>query len=443
MKILIEDFPFEQLGLLGLHKEKVLNLDSQTLTALMQGGMTNVLALEVIKDNHTFLLEAKLQLNRLNDKVDVAIYPVRNKIDNSQFKFSDDELLKLYAGKIVKKNFEGERNFFQLDRETFNVFRAKAADINIPFDMDTKTREKLLLGNYIDVQTEKGVRRVKLDFFSPNRFVFESEKVNLRYYGSHFQDTELLQANIFNYKIKEADVQRLLDGQRTSLVELENGQKGKIGLHRDETGRVLMQFYSVKDSLYNDIQLTAEQIQKLQRGEMVTTHIGGKAFIVQMDNETNELMRKQLAHVDTGRIRGLEVSNADRERLLTGQSVTIKNDNTGELVTERINLNHENGLEIKNDKSKLKTIYTAGNNANQTLEHIFPNKIDRDGFMSRNLLNKGDLENTARAAFDLKQRMDYDFHHVGYAGALQTDRNYAELHAFILSQHTQVNTIKI
>jgi hypothetical protein len=438
----MDEFPYDDLALLGMPKERVLNLDSRNVTALMQGRMTSVLPLEVRKENRSFLLDAKLQLTKLHDKVEVAIFPVRKKIDNSQFKFSENELLRLYAGKMVQKNFEGERNFFQLDRETFNVFRAKAADIIIPFDMDTKTRAKLLLGNFIDVQTEKGLRRVKLDFFSANRFVFEGEKLNIRYYGSYFQDTELQNANTFKYNLKDADVQRLLDGQKTNLVELESGQKGKMGLHRDSDGRVFMQFYPVKDSLNNDIHLDAEQIQKLRRGETVTANVDGKMFVVQMDNETNELLRKQLAHVDISRIRGLEVSSADRERLLTGQSITLKNDKTGEPVTASINLSHENGLDIKDDKNKLKAIYSAGEKSSQMLESIFPNKVDRDSFMSRNLLHKGDLDNTARAAFDLKQRIDYDFHHVGYAGALKTDRNHAELHDFILGQQSPVNGIK-
>ena len=442
MKISIDDFPYEDLALLGMPKERVLNLDSRNVTALMQGRMTGVLPLEVRKENRSFLLDAKLQLNRLNGKVEVAIFPVRQKIDNSQFKFSENELLKLYAGKTVQKNFEGERNFFQLDRETFNVFRAKSSEITIPFDMDTKTRERLLSGNFIEVQTEKGLRRVKLDFFSPDRFVFEGEKLNLRYYGSHFQDTELQNANTLKYNLKDTDMQRLLDGQRTGVVEPENGQKGKIGLHRDETGKVFMQFYPVKDSLNNDIHLDAEQLQKVQRHETVTTDIGGKVYVVQMDSETNELLRKQLAHIDISRIRGLEVSHADRERILTGQSITLKNDRTGELISARISLNHENGLEINDDRNKLKAIYSAGEKSYRMLESIFPNKVDRDGFMSRNMLHKGDLENTARAAFDLKQRIDYDFHHIGYAGVLQTDRNYAELHDFIMGQQSPVNGIK-
>jgi hypothetical protein len=437
----IEEMPFETLTLLGMTREKVLNLDKQNLIRLMSGQRTDVLRFDIYHNGKRYIMDGKLLLQRNADNaVSAHIVPVRQSIKND-YNLTTDEQTKLYTGKLINKNMDGQRYILQLDRETNEVLRARTAHIKLPFDIDARDRERLLTGKSIKVQDETGRQHnIRLDLLNDRKFSYDSEQQQLRYVGTFFTKTDLNPDDIKKYHLKEADIQRLLDGHKTNLINLndDSGVQGKLGLKRNEDQTASLEVYPVKNEINNDIALQPDQIEKLKRGELVHSEIGGKRFLVQLDRETNDLVIAQKENVVPDVIRGYELKNDDKERLVNGQSIHFSDPRTGETVSAKMNLNHVRGVELKDDTDKLRALYMAGDKAAEMLERQISNKAERDKFLSRNNLNKNDLSNFARAAFDERQKFYFDYHNPGVTAYIQTDRNRVEFLMFSRQQTTSV-----
>jgi hypothetical protein len=425
----INELPYDTLSLLGMTKEKVLKLDKENLLRLLSGKRTDILRFDFYADGKHFMADGKLLLERKDTVIKACVVPVRRQIQND-YGLSNAELIKLYAGKLINKNIEGQRYILQLDRETNEIIRAKTNGINIPFDMAAKEREKLLQGKSVMIETAAGNRSVRLDLINSKGFAVDGERQPIRYTGAYFTETDLKAANIQNYNLAEQDIQRLLDGYKTGLTDLQNGIKGKMALERNEDKTVSLQLFPVKNEIDNDILLDARQIEKLQKGETVAANAGGKMYLCQLDRETNDLLRRQPEHVIPDKIRDIELKAEDKDRLANGQSIFLLNKETGEPITAKLDLNHKQGIEIKDDILTLKTLYAAGENANEILLNTIPNKIQRDKFLTRNNLDKNDLSNTARAAFDEKQKYYFDYHNPGVMSYILTDANRMEYMLF-------------
>jgi hypothetical protein len=439
----MKEIPFESLALLGMTKEKVLSLDKQNLVRLMSGQRTDVLRFDFYRGGRRFLMDGKLFLKREPDSsVKALIVPVRKQIKND-FNLTGSEMIKLYTGALINKNIDGQRYLLQLDRETNEVVRARTSGIKLPFDMDSKDRERLLTGKSIQIRTETGNRSVKLDLLDERRFAFDGETRRLRYVGLYFTESDLSPDDRIKYNLKEQDVQRLLDGYKTGPVELDgHGAKGKIGLVRNEDKSVSVQVYPVRNELNNDLHLEPQQMERLKRGETVSAEIGGKIYVCQLDRETNDLLRMQKENLIPEIIRGYNLKDSDRERLLSGQSITFSDVRTGEPVTARLDLNHVRGIDIKDDANKLKVLYLAGRNAGEALDRQVPVKLERDRFIARNNLDKNNLSNTARAAFDERQKFNFDYYNPGVMSYIQTDRNRGEFMVFC-RQQSQAYSLKV
>jgi len=440
----LNEMPYDDLGILGITKERLLSLDKNNLTRLLSGQRTDILRFDFYYNGKRLQLDGKLLLERSSDNaVKALVVPVRKQIQND-FNLTDAEQIKLYAGKMINKTIQGKRHLLQLDRETNEIIYAKTANIKLPFDVNEKDRERLLTGKSVQIQTETGRHTVKVDLLNANRFSMDGESPAIRYVGSYFTMTDLQPEHIQKYNLKEQDLQRLLDGYRTNLIELNdgNGTKGKLGLIRNDDKTASLQVFPVKNEINNDLHLNPQEIDKLKRGETVTTEIAGKQYICQLDKDTNDLLRMQKDNVVPDNIRGYKLNENEKERFINGQSIHFPDPRTGETVTARLDLHHVRGIEIKDDTNKLRLIYMAGANAPETLEKQMPDKLDQAKFMARNLLDKKDLSNTARAAFDEHQKFYFDYHNPGVVSFIQTDQNRAEFMALFSNSQKSVIALK-
>ena len=428
-KFEIDEIPFQSLAMLGMSKERVFNLDKSNFLRLLSGQRTDIMRFDFLSKGRRFIIDGKLLLERNADGVSASVVPVRKQIQND-YDLNNAELIKLYSGKLINKHIDGQRYILQLDRETNEVLKARTDNIKLPFDIEAKEREKLLSGKNIQVETETGKHTIRLDLLNDKRFAIDGEQQRIRYAGAYFTESDIRKEDRNKYNLKETDIKGLLDGYKTGLIQMQDGSKAKIALHRHEDKTVSIQLFPVKNELNNDLHLNPQQIEKLQKGETVAAKVNGKMYLLQLDKETNDLLRRQMAHVVPDVIRGVQLKQADKDCLINGQSLSLVNKETGETVTTRIDLNHIQGIALSDDRNILKALYTAGNQANEALEKHIPNRLEREKFLSRNSLDKNDLSNTARAAFDERQKFYFDYHNPGVMSYIRTDLNRAEFMAF-------------
>jgi len=426
----INEVPYESLALIGMNKKSVLNLDKDNLLRFLSGQRTDILRFDFYAAGKKIVMDGKLLLERKNGEVKAFVVPVRKQIQND-YNLTNAELVQLYSGKLINKNVDGQRNLLQLDRETNEIIKSKTKGINIPFDIPSAEREKLLQGKSVTIESEIGKHKIRLDLLNERGFSLDGERQHIRYVGSYFTETDLKMVDIDKFNIREYDKQRLLDGYKTGLIEMPDGTKAKLAIERNEDRTVSIQVFPVKNEINNDIHLDKELIEKMKKGETVTAEINGKKFLCQLDKETNDLLSRQMENVVPNQIRGIELKKSDKERLINGQSVSLINNLTGEAITAKIDLNHKQGIEIKDDVFKLRALFSSGEKANNVLKTQLPNKLQQDKFIARNNLDIKDLSNTARAAFDEKQKFDFDYHNPGFMAYIQTDENRAEYMSFI------------
>jgi len=437
----LHQLPYPSLERIGLTKDKILSLDKDNLKRLLSGHRTDIMRFDFFEQGRRIIMDGKLLLERKDNEIKASFIPVRKQIQND-YNLSNDELVKLYTGKLITKNIDGQRHLLQLDRDTNEIIRAKTAHIRFPFNIEKKERDKLLTGKSVNVETTKGKRKVRLDLLNNRGFSFDGEEVRLRYFGTHFSETDLKTLDLEQYNLKEYDRQRLMDGFKSGLLELQDGRKVKLLLERNADRTISLQIFPVKNEINNDINLNPQHIEKLKLGETVVYELNGVKYVFQLDRETNDLLRQPVSNVVPDIIRGITLKQDEKARLLNGQSISLINIQTGETITARIELNHKQGIELKDDTQKLKRLYAAGENANMELEKLLTNRVEQDKFLNRNNLQKSDLANSARAAFDEKQKFYFDYHNPGVVGFIRTDENQAEFMAFI-QQNQVAHSIKI
>jgi hypothetical protein len=423
----------KELAKYGLNKEELVRFETAELKRIMTGKKSDVHLFTFTNEaGRQLQLEGKLSLKRNEDhSVTVLFTPVRKQMMDD-IGLSDAEKMKLYTGQLVSKHISGERYLIQLDRETNELLKARTRDIKLPFDFSKQAREKLLTGGSIHIETPEGGNRFTLDLLSEKGYMLGNEQHVIRYVGEFFTASEIDKETVRKYNLSEKDIQHLLDGQKTGLIKLDEKNTGKLALIRNTDRSVSVQTFPVKDHLNNDIHLNEEQIKKLQAGELVTSQMNGKTFMVQLDRDTSDLLVREYKIPQS--IRDIPLKKDERDRLGRGLSVTLQHPSSGENITARIDFNHVTGMSIKDDRNRLCAVYSAGPKASEVLNQQLPGRLERDKFLKRNNLDSGNLANSARAAFDERQKFLFDYHNPGVMGYIQTDRNRNEFMLFSMQQ---------
>jgi hypothetical protein len=186
-------------------------------------------------------------------------------------------------------------------------------------------------------------------------------------------------------KMSRDDLERLMSGKRTSLFNIQGvDSKGqdfsimsKFSLVRKEDGSTTLHLHPVRAEIKNDIGLSDNEINRLQKGQLVAKNINGERYLVQLDKETNELLKAKTKDINVPtHIQDVELNNVQRERLRKGQLITIESGK--EKIQVGIDLDNKRGLKFSNKD------------------------------------------------FEQKQKEAYDRHNPQIIGTIQTDKNRAE-----------------
>lgn len=133
--------------------------------------------------------------------------------------------------------------------------------------------------------------------------------------------------------MKKDDLQQLLSGKRTSLIEissidgkkLDEKIKAKFSLQLDENGNVNLMIHPVRKEINNDIDLNKTQIEKLQKGQLITKKIDGENYLVQLDKDNNELIRTKVKDINIpSHIEHIELGNEQKDKLRKGEPVVLQ-----------------------------------------------------------------------------------------------------------------------
>lgn len=171
-------------------------------------------------------------------------------------------------------------------------------------------------------------------------------------------------------KMSREDLERLMSGKRTSLYNVQGiDSKGqdfsimsKFSLVRKEDGTTTLHLHPVRPSIKNDIGLSDSDIKKLQKEQLVPKTINGERYLVQLDKETNELLKAKTKDINVPtHIKDVELNNVQRERLRKGQLITIESGK--EKIQVGIDLDNQRGLKFsdKNFEQKQKEAYDRHN----------------------------------------------------------------------------------
>ena len=171
-------------------------------------------------------------------------------------------------------------------------------------------------------------------------------------------------------KMSREDLEKLMSGKRTSMYKVQGiDSKGqdfsimsKFSLVRKEDGTATLHLHPVRPDIKNDIGLTDSDIKKLQKEQLVPKTINGERYLVQLDKETNELLKAKTKDINVPtHIKDVELNNVQRERLRKGQLITIESGK--DKIQVGIDLDNQRGLKFsdKNFEQKQKEAYDRHN----------------------------------------------------------------------------------
>lgn len=173
-----------------------------------------------------------------------------------------------------------------------------------------------------------------------------------------FRENDIPYADLQKIGISKSDVlslsknnlEALLSGKRTELLHLNctdaKGEKfdinAKISLYRKEDNSVGVKIHPVRQNILNDIGLKEKDINKLKDGDIISKSINNEKYLIQLDKETNELLRtKQKSIIIPSYILNEQINSKQKETLKNGGIIEL---NSGDKV--RLDLNSVNGVKF-------------------------------------------------------------------------------------------------
>ncbi len=169
-------------------------------------------------------------------------------------------------------------------------------------------------------------------------------------------------------KIEKSDLQALLSGKRTGLFKVSGidqmgekfTMKCKFSLQRKEDGSAGLCIHPVRNRLTNDIGLKPKELEKLNSGHSICKNIEGERFLIQLDKDTNELLRVKTKDINIpSYIQDTKLNSSQKEKLRQGKEIDI--DTNTEKVQAKIDLNTPSGITLSNFEQKQKEAYDFHN----------------------------------------------------------------------------------
>lgn len=199
----------------------------------------------------------------------------------------------------------------------------------------------------------------------------------------------------------KTNLEAFLTGKRTSLFPIKgiysNGEpfafQGKISLYRKEDSTIGVNIHPLRNDIKNDINLKKEELDILQNGGLISKTINKEKYLVQLDTETNELLKAKVKDITIpSYIKDIELTQKDKELLKYGQNVTLKNNH--ETLYISLDLNSPKGVKISD------------------------------------------------TIFDLEQKIAYDRHNPQIIGTIASDKNIGEYIEYMQKNSTQIDKNK-
>ena len=134
------------------------------------------------------------------------------------------------------------------------------------------------------------------------------------------------------WSLDKANITALLSGKRTCLLDLSfhdnNGEeismKGKISLYWKDSNNAGVKIHPVRPEIMNDINLKPKELERLQDNEIITKTINNEKYLVQLDPETNELLKTKIKSISIpSNIKGVELDKQQKETLKSTTVFTI------------------------------------------------------------------------------------------------------------------------
>ncbi len=170
------------------------------------------------------------------------------------------------------------------------------------------------------------------------------------------------------WSLDKANITALLSGKRTSLLDLSfhdnNGEeismKGKISLYWKDSNNAGVKVHPVRPEIMNDINLKPKELERLQDNEIITKTINNEKYLVQLDPETNELLKTKIKSISIpSNIKGVELDKQQKETLKSGKELILNVDK--EKIAIRLDLNNPRGIKFLDFEQKQKIAYDRHN----------------------------------------------------------------------------------
>ncbi|BAD51354.1 DUF4099 domain-containing protein [Bacteroides fragilis] len=162
--------------------------------------------------------------------------------------------------------------------------------------------------------------------------------------------------------LNKENLEALFAGKRTHLLPIkgvdDKGEefafKAKISLYHKENGQVGINIHPIRPEINNEYDLKEKELHKLRNGELVTKTLQGEKFVIQLDKETNELLKARSKDISIPNIiKDVSLSNAEKDALRQGKEVFLGKEK--DLVVQ-LDLNNPRGIAFKEDVLKKQAI---------------------------------------------------------------------------------------
>lgn len=170
------------------------------------------------------------------------------------------------------------------------------------------------------------------------------------------------------WSLDKANITALLSGKRTSLLDLafhdnkgeEIKMKGKISLYWKDNNNAGVKIHPVRPEIMNDINLKPKELERLQDNEIITKTINNEKYLVQLDPETNELLKTKIKSISIpSSIKGVELDKQQKETLKSGKELILNVDK--EKIAIRLDLNNPKGIKFLDFEQQQKIAYDRHN----------------------------------------------------------------------------------
>lgn len=175
---------------------------------------------------------------------------------------------------------------------------------------------------------------------------------------AQFKELGITKQDIFSFK--RDNLESLFAGKRTELIDIKGTDlrgesfsfKAKLSLARREDGSVGVNIHPMRTEIKNDFDLRGKEIECLKRGELINKIVNGERFVIQLDKETNELLRARSKDITIpNRIKDFKLSPSDREKLRQGKTIKVSDKDFVSL-----DLNSPRGIVFKENLELKKSI---------------------------------------------------------------------------------------